>query len=205
MFHTTHCEILGDLLPQNVTIQHTLHAEPVLSFILRTFEDRPDLDLPSGNSSNQSSSQGSIPATSSARTARSSSNSFNPRYQAQATSNSCYHDSCGFSSAPRFALWDQQSCSRALAQEQAQLQVLQASTPNYASGVENIAVARATEDDTDIATAQIVGVQCPELLVIRENHVDDTDFISPFQFCPVLAPCLVTVGIVAQVHKVIVN
>ena len=155
MFHTTHCEILGDLLPQNVTIQHTLHAEPVLSFILRTFEDRPDLDLPSGNSSNQSSSQGSIPATSSARTARSSSNSFNPRYQAQATSNSCYHDSCGFSSAPRFALWDQQSCSRALAQEQAQLQVLQASTPNYASGVENIAVARATEDDTDIATAQI--------------------------------------------------
>lgn len=155
MFHTTHCEILGDLLPQNVTIQHTLHAEPVLSFILRTFEDRPDLDLPSGNSSNQSSSQGSIPATSSARTARSSSTSFNPRYQAQATSNSCYHDSCGFSSAPRFALWDQQSCSRALAQEQAQLQVLQASTPNYASGVENIAVARATEDDTDIATAQI--------------------------------------------------
>ena len=155
MFHTTHCEILGDLLPQNVTIQHTLHAEPVLSFILRTFEDRPDLDLPSGNSSNQSASQGSIPATSSARTARSSSNSFNPRYQAQATSNSCYHDSCGFSSAPRFALWDQQSCSRALAQEQAQLQVLQASTPNYASGVENIAVARATEDDTDIATAQI--------------------------------------------------
>ena len=155
MFHTTHCEILGDLLPQNVTIQHTLHAEPVLSFILRTFEDRPDLDLPSGNSSNQSSSQGSIPATSSARTARSSSTSSNPRYQAQATSNSCYHDSCGFSSAPRFALWDQQSCSRALAQEQAQLQVLQASTPNYASGVENIAVARATEDDTDIATAQI--------------------------------------------------
>ena len=155
MFHTTHCEILGDLLPQNVTIQHTLHAEPVLSFILRTFEDRPDLDLPSGNSSNQSSSQGSIPATSSARTARSSSTSFNPRYQAQATSNSCYHDSYGFSSAPRFALWDQQSCSRALAQEQAQLQVLQASTPNYASGVENIAVARATEDDTDIATAQI--------------------------------------------------
>ena len=155
MFHTTHCEILGDLLPQNVTIQHTLHAEPVLSFILRTFEDRPDLDLPSGNSSNQSASQGSIPAASSARTARSSSTSFNPRYQARATSNSCYHDSCGFSSAPRFALWDQQSCSRALAQEQAQLQVLQASTPNYASGVENIAVARATEDDTDIATAQI--------------------------------------------------
>lgn len=155
MFHTTHCEILGDLLPQNVTIQHTLHAEPVLSFILRTFEDRPDLDLPSGNSSNQSASQGSIPAASSARTARSSSNSFNPRYQSRATSNSCYHDSCGFSSAPRFALWDQQSCSRALAQEQAQLQVLQASTPNYASGVENIAVARATEDDTDIATAQI--------------------------------------------------
>lgn len=155
MFHTTHCEILGDLLPQNVTIQHTLHAEPVLSFILRTFEDRPDLDLPSGNSSNQSSSQGSIPAASSARTARSSSTSFNPRYQARATSNSCYHGSCGFSSAPRFALWDQQSCSRALAQEQAQLQVLQASTPNYASGVENIAVARATEDDTDIATAQI--------------------------------------------------
>ena len=61
------------------------------------------------------------------------------------------------------------------------------------------------QDQRNIAAAQIVGIQRPELLVIRENHVDDTDFIFPFQFRTLLAPCLVTVGIVAQVHKVIVD
>lgn len=47
MLHTTHCEILGDLLPQNVTIQYTQQARMALSFVLRTFEEKPEALVPS--------------------------------------------------------------------------------------------------------------------------------------------------------------
>lgn len=43
MFHSTHCEILGDLLPHNVTVQYANNGTPALSFLLRTFEDQPQL------------------------------------------------------------------------------------------------------------------------------------------------------------------
>lgn len=43
MFHSTYCEILGDLLPHNVTVQYTNNGTPALSFLLRTFENQPQL------------------------------------------------------------------------------------------------------------------------------------------------------------------
>ena len=61
------------------------------------------------------------------------------------------------------------------------------------------------QNHRDVAAAQIVGVQRPELLVIRENHVDGARFVPPFQFRALITPCLVAVGIVAEVDEVVMQ